>query len=221
LKFQIGIIASLSLSLIAFEWRTNEITLLDEEDTWSEIPVEEPIDITYRKAKLLPPPIAKKVKNVDVILIVKNETPLAEPIFTPKEEPKITELIPVGEPEEKEDVVPFVLVETKPIFPGCEGLSADQAYTCFYKGILMHIGDEIEYPAKAREIGVDGKVYVSFVINKEGFVEDVTIARSVDRYLDAEALRVVKTLPQMIPAKQRDKPVAIMYSLPIAFNISR
>jgi protein TonB len=221
LFFQIGIIAILSLSLIAFEWRVREITILDNDNPWAEILEEEPINITYRSAKPIPPPIAKKAKNVDVILIVKNETPVAAPILTPKEEPKITELLPVGEPEEKEDVVPFVLVERKPVFPGCEGLSADQAFVCFQKGLIKHIREEIIYPAKAWEMGVYGKVYVSFVINKEGLIEGVTIARSVDQYLDAEALRVIKMLPQMTPAKQRDKPVAIMYSVPIAFNISR
>jgi TonB family protein len=69
----------------------------------------------------------------------------------------------------------------------------------------------------AKENGITGKVYVQFVIGKDGAVTNVKVMRSVDPYLDAEALRVIKAMPKWSPGEQRGKPVKVLFQLPVNF----
>ena len=81
------------------------------------------------------------------------------------------------------------------------------------------IANDIKYPVIAQENGIQGKVYVTFVVGKDGSVSNATIARGVDASLDKEALRVVSTLPKWKPGKQRGKPVNVSYTVPINFQL--
>ncbi len=99
----------------------------------------------------------------------------------------------------------FVVVEEMPEYPGGE------------KALRTFIGQNLKYPVMAQERGIQGSVYVSFVITTEGKVTQAKIARAVNPELDKEALRVIKTMPQWTPGKQRGKPVAVAYTLPINF----
>jgi protein TonB len=108
---------------------------------------------------------------------------------------------------EKEEQQVFVVVEEMPEFPG--GETALRAF----------IGKAIVYPTVAQENGIQGKVFVTFVVNKDGSVSNAKIARGVDASLDAEALRVVSTLPKWKPGKQRGVPVRVSYTVPISFKL--
>jgi TonB family protein len=121
------------------------------------------------------------------------------------------------EDEDAEDeIFNFAVVENKPIFPGCENLATeDEKFMCFNQNIMQHIGKKFEFPELARQMGIQGKVYVNFVIEKNGKVSNVTIARGVDKLIDDEAIRVIKLLPKFTPAKQRGKPVRMQYTVPI------
>lgn len=111
------------------------------------------------------------------------------------------------EVQEKEEQQVFVVVEEMPEFPGGE------------LALRTFIGKAIVYPTVAQENGIQGKVFVTFVVNKDGSVSNAKIARGVDASLDAEALRVVSTLPRWKPGKQRGVPVRVSYTVPISFKL--
>jgi protein TonB len=79
------------------------------------------------------------------------------------------------------------------------------------------IANAIKYPVIAQENGIQGKVYVNFVVDKDGSITAAKIARGVDSSLDKEALRVVNSLPKWKPGMQRGKPVKVSYTVPISF----
>ena len=79
---------------------------------------------------------------------------------------------------------------------------------------------ETVYPVIARENNIEGRVFVSFVIDKKGDVTDVKILRGVDPYLDKEALRVVRSMPRWKPGKQRGKPVKVQYQVPLVLKLN-
>ncbi len=101
----------------------------------------------------------------------------------------------------------FFIVEEMPEFPGGE------------KALRTYIANSIKYPEIAQKNGIQGKVYVTFVVGKDGFVKNTSIARGVDPSLDSEALRVVKNLPKWQPGKQRGEMVNVSYTVPINFKL--
>jgi TonB family protein len=99
----------------------------------------------------------------------------------------------------------FFIVEEMPEYPGGE------------MALRQFIANSVKYPTDAQEKGIQGKVYVSFVVSKDGGVADAKIARGVNPSLDAEALRVVNALPKWMPGKQKGKAVNVSYTVPINF----
>ena len=87
-------------------------------------------------------------------------------------------------------------------------------------GLMKFIQENVKYPEKAREYNITGKVFVSFIVDKQGNVTNVKIVRGVDKNLDAEAKRVVSSLPKYKPGKQRGKPVRVMFTIPINFTLN-
>ncbi len=84
---------------------------------------------------------------------------------------------------------------------------------------MQYLSKNIKYPTIAQENGVQGRVIVQFVVNKDGSIVDPVVARSVDPYLDKEAIRVVSSMPKWKPGMQRGKPVRVRYTLPVAFKL--
>jgi protein TonB len=109
------------------------------------------------------------------------------------------------EPAEEEV---FLIVEQMPEFPGGE------------TALRTYIAKHIKYPPNAQEMGIQGKVYVTFIVDSGGNVTKATIARGIDSALDKEALRVINTLPKWTPGKQRGKPVSVSYTVPINFTLN-
>ncbi len=107
--------------------------------------------------------------------------------------------------DKDEDI--FFIVETMPEFPGGE------------PALRQYVANNIKYPESAQENGVQGRVYVSFVVDKEGNVANAKIVRGVDPSLDQEALRVINSLPAWEPGKQRGEPVNVSYTVPINFAL--
>jgi protein TonB len=85
--------------------------------------------------------------------------------------------------------------------------------------IMMLVSRNVEYPEKAWQNDIQGRVWVSFVIEKDGYLSKVKVERSVDPELDAEAVRVIKMMPRLEPGKVDGKPVRIRYSIPINFRL--
>lgn len=101
----------------------------------------------------------------------------------------------------------FFIVEEMPEFPGGE------------EGLRKFIADNIKYPEEAEQKNIQGKVYVQFVINREGNVEDVKLAKGVDPLLDEAAMNIVKSMPQWKPGKQRGQYVKVSFTVPINFQL--
>jgi protein TonB len=109
--------------------------------------------------------------------------------------------------EEKEDAPVFFIVEEMPEFPGGQ------------LALRTFIAQSIKYPVIAQENGIQGKVFINFVVEKDGTVTKATVFRGVDPSLDKEALRVVNSLPKWKPGKQGGKPVRVSYTVPINFQL--
>ena len=114
-------------------------------------------------------------------------------------------VVAYNEPEVSQDV--YESVEQMPEFPGGQA------------EMMKYLAQNIQYPANAAKNNVEGRVVLQFVIEKDGRIGEVKIARSVDPELDAEALRVVKSMPNFIPGRQDGKPVAVWYTIPISFKL--
>ena len=113
---------------------------------------------------------------------------------------------PSNEEKLKDEV--YTVVEEAPEFPGGR------------EALMTYLQKNILYPADAREKGIQGKVFLAFVVDVTGQVKDVRVVRSVDPSLDKEALRVVKAMPLWTPGKQGGRPVATMFNLPINFKLN-
>ena len=98
------------------------------------------------------------------------------------------------------------VVEDMPSFPG--------------GNVSKWIAKNVKYPVLAMENGIQGKVFIQFVIERDGSITDVKVVRGVDASLDKEAVRVVQSMPKWKPGKQRGKPVRVAYTLPINFQLS-
>ena len=103
----------------------------------------------------------------------------------------------------------YFIAEEMPKFPGGE------------HALRRYITNQIKYPKVARRKGIQGKVYVNFVIDTDGSVSDVQVYKSVDPLLDSEAIRIVNSMPNWKPGKQKGKPVSVSYTVPINFELER
>ena len=101
----------------------------------------------------------------------------------------------------------FDVVEEMPSFPGGQG------------ALMSYLASNIKYPVVAQENGVQGRVIVSFVVERDGSISDVKVARSVDPSLDREAQRVVKSMPRWKPGKQNGSAVRVKYTVPVVFRL--
>lgn len=101
----------------------------------------------------------------------------------------------------------FTVVEQMPMFPGGDG------------ALMGYLRDNIHYPTVAAENGVQGRVVVGFVVERDGSITDVNILRSVDPSLDREAMRVVKSMPKWTPGKQNGSAVRVKYQVPVTFRL--
>ncbi|MCI6209234.1 MAG: energy transducer TonB [Prevotellaceae bacterium] len=120
---------------------------------------------------------------------------------------KAKEEIKAPEPPKVEEEKVFDVVEQMPSFPG--GNTA----------LMKFLNENIHYPVVAQENGVQGRVVVSFVVERDGHITDVQIARSVDPSLDKEAQRVVKSMPKWIPGKQNGSAVRVKFNVPVSFRL--
>ena len=122
-------------------------------------------------------------------------------------------------PKGEEDV-PFMVVENMPAMGHCKSLRGDERHQCTQLEIIRYVSNNMKYPPNERNAGKQGTVFVYFVVGKDGKVKDVRVLRPVDYRLDAEAIRVVESLPTFEPAEQRGKAVSVQYTMPVKFIIN-
>ena len=222
--FAVGLNVMLFFTWFALEHKTYESSEIAQELIQIDHDFEEDIPITEQLTTPPPPAIpaapeiitvVEDVAEIEESVIESTETSQEERI----EEP-IVEVEDVIVEEVEEDIeVPFAAVESVPVFPGCKGNKA-QLKACFNEKVLAHVKKTFRYPEEAQQLGVQGKVYVMFIIDSRGFVGKIR-TRGPDKSLETEAKRIISTLPQMIPGKQRDKPVNVPYAIPITFQLQQ
>lgn len=103
----------------------------------------------------------------------------------------------------------FEIVEVMPVFPG--GMSA----------LMKYLGENIKYPEEAKKKNMQGRVYVAFIVNQDGSISDTRIIRGASPLLDAEALRVIGSMPKWKPGMQKGKAVRVQYSVPVVFSLKK
>lgn len=211
--FEAGLALTLLVLLIAFEWGTTATKAEDLGTTTIVAEDEELIPITRQEDIQLPPPPPPQQTVADMIEILDDKIKVDDDLSIDSEAEEdthveIQEVVEVEQKEEEEEEPQvFFIVEEMPKFPG-----GDVA-------LRKYIAENIRYPEMAKENDIQGTVYVRFVVNEKGKVTDVTVLRGVDPLLDAEAVRVVKSLPDYTPGKQRGKAVKVSHSVPIKFAL--
>jgi protein TonB len=203
----LAFVIALSGVFVALEWSKTEIKnhkidvtqLIDDELL--------PIPVTMEPIKIPPPP--EKIDAPKELNIVENitETGTVEvnTEFDPDEKsaykaPPVVEIVEVVE-----KIVDWA--DKMPEFPGGQA------------ALFAFLKNNIRYPTIPQELGIQGKVVCQFIVNKDGSIVDVQVVKSVDRYLDEEAVRVINKMPKWTPGFQQDKTVRVKYTLPIHFKL--
>lgn len=224
-----GLYFLIGLNLALFTtWRLLEMKTYEKPQQFTEIiqvvegynEVEVPKTEQIKVETPPPPPNAP-----DVIEIVDDVAEIEETIIESTEssqetyiEDAIVRVEDVAVEEVEEEIsVPFAIIEKAPIFPGCEGMGTeDEKRECFNQKVQEHIQNNLVYPSTALEMGIKGRVFVTFEVDANGKVANIR-KRGPDRILEAEAVRIIASLPEMIPGQQRGKKVKVGYSVPINF----
>ena len=206
-----GLVTVLGLLLVAFNWNSSTGSVEDLGQVM-EVNMEEEMIQTQRQEKVEPPPPPPpKKKVIEELTVVDNEEELDDEldIDTEADEETMIEQTDIMIEEEVEEEEPeiFMVVEQMPEFPGGQA------------ELFKYISQNIKYPPIAKENGIQGKVFIQFVVGKDGSINNVTVLRGVDPSLDKEAVRVVKNMPKWKPGKQRGKPVYVRYQVPINFKL--
>lgn len=222
LFFAVGLNVMLVLTYLGLEHKTYEseatkidILMLDDQ-------FEEDIPITTIN---MPPPPPPKIIVTEAITIVEDVEDVEETVIESTEigqddiiEERAVSIEEVEVEEVEEDLeVPFSVIEQVPIFPGCTGNNEDLRL-CFQKKMQEHLQKNFRYPNAAQELNIQGRVFVFFIIDKNGNVARIK-SRGPDQLLEKEAERIINLLPKMKPGKQRNKSVGVPYSIPINFQL--
>lgn len=203
------------LTYAALEWKTYDkpndyvVDLNNPDDQ-----IEEEAPIFKLEVPPPQPPVAPNIIEIVPDDPEINETPIAttEPLYN-----QVVAIDSVVFEEIEEEVpVNWASVEEVPVFPGCENDNDKRA--CFQKMIGKHIAENFKYPEMQQELEIQGKVYVQFVIEKDGEIGKIQL-RGPDKGLEAEAARIIGKLPKMKPGKQGGKPVKVPFSIPIIFQL--
>ena len=217
LYFAIGLASVLLFSWVAIEWKTYEKSAFDYEALNVDDEDDEEVPITEQIKT--PPPPPPPPPAPEVIEIVEDEEDVEETVIesTETDQEEIVEIVDVVDDFEDVDV-PFAVIEDVPLFPGCEKVAKSERRKCFQEQINKHIRKNFRYPEIAQEMGVQGRVYVNFIISKDGSITNIRM-RGPDKNLEKEAKRIISKLPKMTPGKQRGRPVRVPFSIPISFRL--
>lgn len=217
LFLEIGLCLSLLLMIGVFAYGTNkkEIEEVAVEEEWT--PMEQ-VEVTRQDIEVPSVPTPAQTMSVlsDVIQIVDNQQQIeTTQVFSDFDEnfafvenvTSTVEIAGTGTPDF------FMIVEDMPSFQGAQRGDASLAK------FRNWVSGRIQYPAMARELGIQGTVTLSFIIETDGSLTNVEVLSNPDRLLTEEAVRVVKTSPKWEPGRQRDEPVRVKFTLPVNFQM--
>ena len=204
---QIGLIISLAVAWAVFEIKSYDKRELTDIGRTVEVVEEEMVEITKQEQKPQPVEVPKQTTQIQV---VEDDVEVEDVDINAEVDQNevIEEYVPVEvEEEEIVEAEIFTIVEEMPEFPGGMAKLAD------------YLAKNIKYPQMARESGIQGRVFVNFVVEPDGSVSNVNVMRSLGGGCDEEAMRVVKSMPKWKAGKQRGKPVRVSYILPVNFKL--
>lgn len=210
--FEIGLIISLATILYSLEFKSYLKSDIDKKSLVIDDTPEEMVEITLQNKE---PPPPSPPEQTTIIEIVDNDIEVEQEIKIDVEANQDTEMeeynpiieSELEEDEEEAEEQVFMVVESMPQFPGGEN------------GLMKYLSENISYPKAARESGIQGRVFVSFVVEKDGKVTNIIILRGIGGGCDEEAIKVVQKMPKWIPGKQRGMPVRVQFNLPINFTL--
>ena len=219
----IGLVLAFASLFVAFEFTQREVKAVEDNDKIYDFKMEEDmIPITQQQEMVAPPPAAAPTV-MEFINEVEDDTELPEEEVETTEEVNqaITAVVGTG--------APSAVVPTGPVGPVVEVDDDERIYEVVEENAQFPGGDEacmkwlaehLKYPSICQEQGVQGRVFVSFVVNKDGSIVDVEIKRSPDPNLSKEDERVVKSMPKWKPARQGNRTVRSRFNLPVMFRLN-
>ena len=213
LYLEIGLVVILALALVAFNIKSYDKEVKEVNTRVAESEIDAEVLNTPPEELPPPPPPEQEIVATDLKVVENDEQPINEVGLinaddnANKAQETFVKVEVKEEVEEVEEEV-FLVVEDDPEFPG--GLSA----------LSQYLASNIKYPQLAKENNITGKVFVSFVVEKDGSVVQVKILRDIGGGCGAEAVRVVKAMPKWKPGKQRGKPVRTQFNLPVDFSLN-
>lgn len=223
LFLQLGFVVAIGLSLFAFEYDFGEKQEYQNFAAKTVVAEEEIVPQTQQEQQVQQQQIEVAPQQImsDVLKIVRNEvkvsdeinlnmedTKEAAPISIPTTTTTTTIVAKQEEPIEEEEI--FFIAEDMPMFNGKDASD----------GFREYVAKNLKYPDIAAENGIQGTVYIQFVVEPSGSVSNVKVLRGVDPALDKEAVRIVQSSPKWTPGKQRGKPVRVSFTFPITFKLN-
>ncbi len=211
LYLEIGLVVILAVSLIAFNIKSYDA---DETSAFVRETIDEPeetiIQTDIQEPPPPPPPEAPEVTTV--IEVVSDDKEIEKEVTFSSEVTDETKNIAIvqvqiEDEEDETETQIFTVVENEPEFPG--GMEA----------LYKYLAQNIKYPQLARDNNITGKVYVTFVVERDGSIANPKVLRDIGGGCGAEAIRVVKSMPKWTPGKQRGKAVRVQFNLPVNFNL--
>lgn len=211
LYLEIGLVVALVACLVAFEVKSYDKEMSEGFQREAE-QVEEEIIIQTDIQEPPPPPPPEAPEVTTVIEVVSDDKEIVNEVtFNAEvtEDTKNIEIAPVKIEEEEDETETqiFTVVENDPEFPG--GMEA----------LYKYLAQNIKYPQLARDNNITGKVYVTFVVERDGSIANPKVLRDIGGGCGAEAIRVVKAMPKWTPGKQRGKAVRVQFNLPVNFSL--
>jgi protein TonB len=207
---EVGFVLSLGIMLLAFNITQRDKMAGDLGELENVMAEEEIIPIT-RQQEITPPPPPEPPKATEVLNIVEDDVEIEDELEiedTEADASTAVQIVEIEEEAEEEEAQVFFIVENMPEFPGGD------------LELRKHIAQNVQYPEIAKENGIQGRVFVQFVVNHKGEIEQVKVVRGVDPALDREAVRVISSLPKWKPGSQRGKPVRVSFTVPINFQLN-
>ena len=218
LSLLLGLLVALSVVFVGLEWRSAVAQAQTTDRGFNAQEIEDVMNIEDQQKPEEPEPEPQQAQQVEIqlpddIKVVSNDKEVIKPtiISVDQDKPLPPPNIPLGNKnvntDEEVDQTVFEIVEEQPEFPG--GMEA----------FMKYLAKNIQYPERAVDNGIQGKVMVRFVVERNGSASQVEIIKGVDPELDKEAARVVKAMPKWKPGRQQGKEVRTRFIVPVVFRL--
>ena len=206
---QIGMIIALLIAWLAFEHKSYDKREIDESLRNREVVLDEEMVEITKQEEQKPQPVETPQQTTQLEIVDDDVETEDLNINAEVEQNEVIEeyVAPEVVEEEVSETEIFQIVEEMPSFPGGEGK------------LMEYVAKNIKYPQIARETGIQGRVFIGFVVEPDGSVSNVKLLRGIGGGCDEEAMRVVKSMPKWKPGKQRGKAVRVSYQIPVFFKL--